>query len=326
MLKKLQGLGFLLLISCIAASDFAYAQDPQFSQFYANPLYLNPAFAGTGKCPRVNMNYRNQWPGLTGTFVTHSASYDQHVDAISGGVGLIVTNDKAGEGTLNTTTASGIYSYQLPINRNTSLKVGAQATYMQKRVDWEKLTFGDMIDPRRGFIYGTNETPIREAVNVVDFSAGGLLFSQVYYVGAAIHHLTEPNEALIKSGSSPLPRKYTFHGGAVIPLDGRNGESSISPNLLYMRQQDFQQLLTGLYANKGPMVGGIWYRHAFSNPDAMILLFGVQQDIFKFGYSYDITISKLGMRTYGAHEFSFGLQFYCKPKKKKFRTINCPSF
>ncbi len=65
----------------------ATAQDPQFTQFYANPLYLNPAFAGTARCPRVVMNYRNQWPALTGTFVTTSASYDQHVDGLNGWLG-----------------------------------------------------------------------------------------------------------------------------------------------------------------------------------------------------------------------------------------------
>src|SRR5690606_27230107 len=74
----------------------ASAQDPQFTQFYANPLYLNPAFAGTARCPRVVMNYRNQWPALTGTFVTTSASYDQHVDGMMGGLGRLVTHDQAG--------------------------------------------------------------------------------------------------------------------------------------------------------------------------------------------------------------------------------------
>ena len=41
----------LLLLSIVLTisglSSKAYAQDPQFSQFYANPIYLNPAFAGS---------------------------------------------------------------------------------------------------------------------------------------------------------------------------------------------------------------------------------------------------------------------------------------
>ena len=55
-------------------SNEASAQDPAFSQFYANPLYLNPAFAGaTPKgCPRANLNYRDQWPGIGRTYVTTS--------------------------------------------------------------------------------------------------------------------------------------------------------------------------------------------------------------------------------------------------------------
>ena len=39
-------------LTCIILSSDVMAQDPQFSQFYANPLYLNPAFAGTARCPR----------------------------------------------------------------------------------------------------------------------------------------------------------------------------------------------------------------------------------------------------------------------------------
>lgn len=297
-----------------------YAQDPEFTQFYANPLYLNPAFAGTARCPRISLNYRNQWPGITGTFVTYSASYDQHIDAMSGGVGFLFTNDRAGMATINTTNISGIYSYQLNITREFSMKVGLQATYAQKSVDWSKLNFGDMIDPRRGFIYNTNEVPNATSKTNVDFSAGLLGYSRRYFFGAAVHHITEPDEGFL--GPSKLPMKYTGHAGAVIPIGGRYSETSISPNVLFQKQQDFQQLNLGIYFSKGPLVGGLWYR----NQDSFILLLGFQQDLFKFGYSYDVTVSKLTNATAGSHELSFQMQFECKPKKKKFRTVSCPSF
>jgi len=131
----------------------AKAQDPEFTQYFANPLYLNPAFAGSARCPRLTMSYRNQWPAMSGSFVTTAAAYDQHVETLSGGLGFIVMNDQAGRGTLSTTTASGIYSYQQAVTRKLSLKAAMQVTYMQKALDWGRLTFGDMIDPRRGFIY-----------------------------------------------------------------------------------------------------------------------------------------------------------------------------
>jgi hypothetical protein len=89
-----------------------------------------------------------------------------------GGLGLLVTSDQAGKGTLNTTTVSGIYSYTQAISRKFSLKAGFQATYFQKSLDWNKLTFGDQIDPRRGFIYTTNDVPRGGSVGNADFSPG----------------------------------------------------------------------------------------------------------------------------------------------------------
>ena len=213
-LRKVLSFFFVLI------SGAAMAQDPQFTQFYANPLYLNPAFAGAQRCPRVCLNYRNQWPALTGTFVTYTASYDQHVDPI-GGLGLLVLQDKAGESTLTTTNVSGIYSYQLNVTREFSIRLGLQGTYAQKRVDWNKLTFGDMIDPRYGFIYETQEQRPNETRNFWDFSSGIVAYSNRYYGGVAVHHMTEPQEFFItEAPGSKLPMKITAHAGAIIPIAG----------------------------------------------------------------------------------------------------------
>ena len=94
-----------LLMACLGtfAPEKASAQDPEFTQFYSNPVYLNPAFAGAARCPRFVMNYRNQWPAMSGNYVTSAAAYDQHIPSISGGLGFIVMNDRAGRGTLSTT-------------------------------------------------------------------------------------------------------------------------------------------------------------------------------------------------------------------------------
>ncbi|MDG1036239.1 MAG: type IX secretion system membrane protein PorP/SprF, partial [Crocinitomicaceae bacterium] len=55
---------FILIAIVCFITSIANAQDPQFTQFYANPIYLNPAFAGSNVCPRFSMNYRNEWPSL----------------------------------------------------------------------------------------------------------------------------------------------------------------------------------------------------------------------------------------------------------------------
>jgi type IX secretion system PorP/SprF family membrane protein len=297
------------------------AQDPEFTQFYANPLYLNPAFAGTARCPRICLNYRNEWPGLNNAYITYSASYDQHVNNLSGGIGILATSDRAGDGTLTTNRISGIYSYQLQVNREFTMKFALEGTYHQKSLDWSKLTFGDMIDRRRGFVWNTNEIQVSNRTQAVDVSAGILGYSKRYFFGFAAHHITQPEEGFITKQNVKLPVKFTGHAGAMIPLEKGN-ETYISPNILYQRQQDFQQLNLGLYFVKDKIVGGLWYR----NQDAFIVLIGFQTKYFKAGYSYDVTVSKLANVSAGSHEISMQLQFECKPKKRKFRTVSCPSF
>ncbi len=334
-MTKISSSRFKKLIFCIItlvfASNLAVAQDPAFSQFYANPLYLNPAFAGSAVCPRIIMNYRNQWPSISGTFVTYNASYDMHIDKISGGIGLLVNTDRAGEGTIVTSSFSGIYSYRLEVSRTFSIKAALQATYVDRRLAWEKLTFGDQIDPRNGFkpdVPSLETPPGKLTKGYLDFSTGIIGYTENFYAGVAISHLTQPEEGFLTIHK--LPMKFTAHAGAVIDLQARKSKSrsqddlTISPNILY--QQHFNQLNYGFYVNWSPFVSGIWYRQNFQNSDAVIFLVGIQQNSFKIGYSYDLTVSKLTNITGGAHEVSLALQLRCPTKKKRIRTINCPSF
>lgn len=322
--------GLLLLLFGLTA----HAQDPQFSQFYAAPIYLNPALAGSAHCPRVTLNYRNQWPALNNAFVTYAASYDQNIDALSGGIGVILLRDKAGEGTVNTTNASFMYAYQATISRKASIRAALKVTYVQKSLDWTKLSFGDMIDPRYGFVYQTLEQqPSDLTRSFVDFGAGIAAYSDLVYGGVAVDHLTQPDEAFIVSGSSELPMKITAHFGAMIPIGyysprmNKDEGTFISPNVIYQQQGGFNQLNLGAYFTKSSFVGGLWYRgNIGSGSDAAIFLVGFSKGMVKIGYSYDMTISQLSNASGGAHEVSLGLQFQCKPKKKRFRPISCPTF
>ncbi len=321
---------FITITICIFVSNDANAQDPAFSQFYANPLYLNPAFAGAtpSGCPRANLNYRDQWPGIGRTYVTYSASWDQHIESIGGGLGILVSQDRAGTGNLNTTHASLLYSYHLEVNRKFAVKAGFEASYRSITLDWSNLKFGDMIHPKNGFVYPTSEDIVNNPTtkSYPDFSAGFLGYSENLFFGVAAHHLTTPNQGFISE--SQLPTKITAHIGGNIPLSKySNNQTIISPNFLYQKQQDFQQFNYGLYVYRGPIVGGLWARNSMKNFDSFILMIGLIQDSFKFGYSYDITVSNLkNSNTLGAHELSFTLFMPCRSRSKSFNTISCPQF
>ncbi len=304
----------------------ANAQDPTFTQFYSNPSYLNPALSGSSGCPRVSLNYRNEWPQLTGNYVTYAAAYDSYFKNISGGVGLVAMHDQQGQGTIQTSMIGASYSYYLKVNRKFRLMFGTQAAYYQKYLDWSKLTFGDMIDPRRGFIYQTGDVPRGNGRRgFFDVSAGFVGFSKNFYFGGAFHHLNRPDESLIL-GQSRLPIKITGHMGANIKLGQRGRYSSttfLSPNVIYQYQNGFQQLNIGAYLRYESFTIGAWYR----NKDAFILTVGLTTDKYRIGYSYDLTVSPLGNGVSGgSHEVSLGINLKCKKPVRDFRKLSCPSF
>ena len=190
----------LITLLVVTFVSFAYnAQDPTFTQFFSNPIYLNPALAGSSGCPRFAMNYRNEWPQLTGNYVTYSAAFDTYAKSISGGIGILAMHDQQGQGTISTSMLGAIYSYNLKVNRKFSLMFGARAAWFQKFLDWDKLTFGDMIDPRRGFIYQTGEVPRGNGRRgFFDASAGFVGFGKNFYFGGAVSKLSRENNLKMK--------------------------------------------------------------------------------------------------------------------------------
>ena len=326
---------FILILTVLFMTLGIRAQDAHFSQFYANPLYLNPAFAGAKVCPRVVTNYRNQWPSIPGSYVTYSASFDMHFDALGGGLGVMVTSDRAGQGVLTEQTVSLIYSVRIRLSREWFMKAGLQASFFQKHLDWDKLTFGDQINSKWGFSNVTLETrPSNGEYNLmdVDFSGGLVVYNKNFFGGIALHHLVPVDVAF--EGESYLPMKITGHMGYTFGLNGNKrrklGDPTISPNFVYMNQGPFHQFNYGAYFKKAPMIFGLWYRHFMDNAgfssDAIIIQAGFEYDKFKFGYSYDITISDMGTASGGAHEVSFALDFNCPVKRRRMHEINCPSF
>lgn len=322
----------LFILALFAFTDVK-AQDPEFTQFFAIPIYTNPAFAGTGTCDgggRAVVNYRNQWPSLPGTFVTTAASFDQHFDKIGGGIGLMVVDDRAGEGLLSSTSVSAIYSYQWRVTNGFAMRFGIQGSYGQRSIDWDRLRFEDQIDPTRGFVDPTDEPYGTDQVGFANFAAGMLAYTKSFYAGFAAHNIIEPNQSFYGSKEAIIPMRFTGHGGVVVPLDGRRvPESTFSPNVLFMKQNKFTQMNLGFYVNKGPLVTGLWFRQTFGeygNSDALIALVGFRKDRFKFGYSYDLTVSGAKSAAPGSHEVSAGIEWCAKVRPTKFRKLSCPDF
>jgi type IX secretion system PorP/SprF family membrane protein len=342
MLSKLQ----LLLLLTICAFQ-ALAQDPQLSQYYNAPLYLNPAFAGTAENTRAVLNYRSQWTSLPSPYVTFAASFDHFIGPYNSGVGLLVKRDRQGDAGLNSTDVNLIYSYQVYLGEGLTFIPAIQAGFVNRDLNYSNLIFGDQVTNN-----GIGNSPSVDnfakngsSVSFLDVGAGGLLYSDHFWLGYSGNHFNKPNVAF--SGDSRLPVKSSFHGGYKFFLQkpAKAGmysrpvnEKSISPTFMYKMQGLYDQFDLGLYLRYDPLMFGLWYRglpikkykEGINNHEALILMAGIHYEGLAFAYSYDLTISTLKPGSGGSHEVSLIYQWEIPyknyKKKKRARKVSCPSF
>lgn len=303
---------YIFAILLLFFSDASIAQDVSFSQFYTNPLYLNPAFSGTAGVPRIALQYRNQWSGFNKAYITYNAALDFPVKKLQGGIGLNVLNDAQSNQLLNTTQVNLSYSVYIQISNTFRLNGALQAGYYRNSLNTGELVFADNLDPNYGNHGISRELESLSDPNYsfFDFSTGVLMYSEKLFFGLAAHHLTEPHQSYYNGNDdiSRLPRKYSAHFGARLPVyqHGKNRkELDISPQLILQYQDIFRQINYGMFATKKGFTTGVWFRQNFGiRYDAVIFLVGFMRKSWQFTYSYDFTVSGLGGQAGGTSEVS----------------------
>jgi type IX secretion system PorP/SprF family membrane protein len=328
----------LLVFLAIIIHGSSYAQDVQYSQFYAAPMYLNPAFTGATELTRVGANYRKQWPGLNHSFNSYSAYIDHYMYDINSGIGLIINGDKESMAGLSTMEIGALYSYRLQLGMESFLHVGGQAGFVSRDAFFSDLVFGSQLDINSGTVGNiTDELPLMDTqLRFADFNFGMLYYNEKIWLGASAHHLSQPNQSFLEDGISALPVKYSMHGGVKFALapgeinnffNNTHQERSLSLAFNYKQQNPFHQVDIGAQLLVEPLVLGLWYRgvpvqYSLPNYEAIIALMGLSlENGMDIGYSYDFTVSNLGIgNSAGAHEISIRYSFlYGDPKDRNQR-------
>lgn len=315
------GIRYIFLIITAWLHVFGHAQDVTFSQFYTNPLYLNPAFAGATGVPRVSVQYRDQWHGFDNAYTTYSAAIDFPVRSLQGGIGLHLINDTQGSGLLSNIQMNLSYAVYVRLSRTFRLHGGLQAGYFQNSLNTSKLIFSDNLDMNYGNHGTTAEIFSDPEYAFADFSAGLLAFSEKVFFGGAVHHITEPMQTY-HSGTDKnniLYRKYTLHLGAQLPVF-RHGhlrkKYDVSPQLIIQKQGISEQINYGMFATWHGFTAGTWFRQNFGiRYDAVIILVGFVNHRMQITYSYDMTVSGLWGDSGGTSEIS--LSFLLREISKK---------
>lgn len=304
------------------------AQDARFSQYYNNPLLVNPALAGNGiEYVRVTAIYRNQWAGLGDPFTTQGLAVDKVVSRV--GIGGYITRHGAGDAGIRTIAAGGNLSYHLPFGykESNSLSLGMQVGLISKSFDQSKLTFDNQYAPDIGFDpnIASGETFSNTGITRGDLSLGvfwqrGWNKKKIRfkpYFGISIAHLNEPQEIFIEEGN-PHPSKLTMSAGAGYML---NDKTELRPSIIHMEQGPFNETTFGSMIsyelpNKNVVQMGIYDRLN----DAIIAYAGYSVNQFMFGFSYDVNTSALSRSGNGMNAFELSLTYSPKPKKKKRKT------
>lgn len=341
---------YALALVAFLFSRVSWAQDAQFSQFYASSLYLNPALAGLESDITFNSNFRTQWRSASKPYLTNQISaiipiysgLDRRV--LTGGIGVSVFNDQAGDGSLSTNGLMLTGAYSLGFSNDLHrISLGAQLGFSQKSLDYNNLTWGQQADDYSNLGLSTNTSYV---------SLPGIVSKKVYYpvnagfvwsynpsrnyyrsgtsafLGASITNINKPDQSLNVNETHAAPSLIRAHAGIEFHLSPK---VNFSPSFLYAKQAELNQLNLGAYITykmfdspfgflgQSDIILGGYYRLN----DAGILSLGISNPSFTAGFSYDANTGDIRNYTTnfrGAYELSFAFRAIKDKRRKRFDT------
>ncbi len=342
MKKYFTRLLFFIITAYFIFINGLYAQDPAFSQHFANSLYLNPAFAGSKDVARFSLDNRLLWVMSTDKYYSDCFSADMAFDRL--GVGITGVYNKE-ESYFAFTDIGANFSYRFGNLRKFIITPGIKLGYQHRSMDWDNLIFIDQLNPYNNDVAPYSEaTPPYENVNIFDMSAG--LVTQFPFeihrtepawvnLGLAMHHIPQQDLSHLGITEYLYPHKYMFHGGVLLPVYRKDSVNlhhrtmfTLYPHFHYENHNEFNLLDLGVTAYRPPFIGGLTHRsfkrfYDFNNANQLAFTFGYEGVFgnyinYQIAYTLDYAYSGLqGNNVPGfiTHEISLMVLF--SPKRKK---------
>jgi type IX secretion system PorP/SprF family membrane protein len=367
MLQKFTIKTLLVAIGCVLTLTTIQAQEIVFAQYTYSPMHTNPALTGIfdGQY-RFNSNYRQQWGGAFGDVPIRSihAGFDYRVnvankDYFSFGINAI--NDETGSAARVRTNKGNLslgYLKQLGDSRYSGvsqyLSAGAQVGIGQNFANLNGVWFDrqyDSVNLVANTSLASGEL-IPQSASYLDYNLGIFFYNiwsekRSFYVGASMHHLSQPNISFMGDLKENLRRRMTFHTGGELPI-GQN--LSVLPNAMMTIQGPAMTSSFGgqvRYANIGGdgdaavragIQGRLSNRYVSGidkegksvqvgtgiHTDAISIIGTLELNRLLIGASYDIHTSTIRTPTFsrGAWELSL---IYTGAERRRVKT-ECPRF
>lgn len=326
----------LLLLHPLAA----LAQDIHFSQYYMNPVYLNPALTGDfdGHL-RFTGNQRSQWRSVSRPYNTIALSAESRQEFVLPSMYHAVNlfHDVAGDGNYRTTefNLSTAYRFYLDHDSTHTLTAGVQFGLYHRAIDFSKLNFDSQFN---GYYYDptlSNNESFGNAKRTGFNLNTGILYTwrpayrRELVAGIGWFNIPQMKQSLYGDDLIKRDRRVVFHAKGNYDL---NFEWDLQPGLFLQFQGKYKEIIFGsnvryiLKDKKGEFIapyGGIWFR----NRDAAYAVVGLYYNDWIAGISYDFNVSKLvpASNVRGGLEFSVQYVLHIfKPKDIGHRI--CPDY
>ncbi len=314
------------------------AQDLHFSQYFNSPLLVNPA--NTGFIPdgdhRLGINYRNQWANIGNPYKTFSVFGDgqffgERFENGWLGIGGALLRDVAGSGDLTTTRAFGSVAYHQAIGLGSLVSAGFNLGYVNKRVDFTKLTFDNQWNGKFFDITAPSGEPfVTNQVSYFSLQAG---LNYAYYpnantyinIGFSASNINRPKESFFTDGlvdTRIAGRLTTFLNASFRASDAW----ILNPNVYVSKMTTAWEVVVGGTAQRDlggngntQLIMGAYYRVG----DALIPVIGLRKSGYNFTFSYDATSSSL--KNYNQGRGAYEMSIVKQGLIDKSKDIKCPA-
>lgn len=294
---------FLTIICSVAIANVNAQQLPFYSQYMLNGFLLNPAVAGTQEGIPVALTYRNQWAGFTDAPKTFTLSANSLIGKRVGLGGIVFTENT---GPVSRTGIQGAYAYHMELTDKIKLALGLSGMLHQHVLDQGKLTLDEAYD---NAVLGGKQKDM-----VADANFGIYMYHQNFYAGFSAPQLFQSKVELESNQGNlnRLYRHYFFNLGGMFNV---NEKVQIEPSLLVKAvaaaPYQFDLNCKTFFEKK------YWIGLSYRDQESIVFLAGLEHKQFKFGVSYDYSITNIRKYSSGSHEIYLAYNIHSLFKKAK---------
>lgn len=287
----------VLLLIFLAVPLAMAQQQPQFTHYGFNQLYLSPAYAGITNRPEFTSIYRYQWLGYEASFDDGGAPQTLLITAhtpvrlLHGGVGLSLMRDRIG----NTTELSAALSYSFHINIGETGKLGLGIQ-------------GNVNNYKKGSYRPNQENdpsvPVNSSDTKFDLGAGLWYESETFYGGGGITNLLHAEyefASAVPGGNGTLLGENHIYvtGGYHLPL---STDLTLTPTVLLKHDTEVFSFDVG---GRATYLEKYWIGLNYRHEEAVSALVGVsllQDNALRVGYALDVTVFDAAAKAATSHE------------------------